>query len=128
MNIESLWYCVIHFCIIQSTYPYITLTLQTNRRLHTLLTTRQKLSKKKTILRILFKENHLFRTLGAASGKMYMERVVRDPTMSSKAAAAFAELDHSGDGLLSLEAKKSRTLRVPDRIFVELSNFCLTFV
>ena len=51
-------YCVIHYCVVQSPYPYITLTLQTNRRLHTLLTTRQKLSKTKTILNIIFSENH----------------------------------------------------------------------
>ena len=34
-------YCVIHYCVVQSTCSYIILTLQTNRRLHTLLMTRQ---------------------------------------------------------------------------------------
>ena len=38
---KTLRYCVIHYCVVQSTCSYIILTLQTNRRLHTLLMTRQ---------------------------------------------------------------------------------------
>jgi hypothetical protein len=36
-------------------------------------------------------------------GKMYMERVVRNPTMAAKAMEAFAARDVNGDGTLSLD-------------------------
>ena len=38
---KTMRYCVIHYCVVQSKCSYIILTLQTNRRLHTLLMTRQ---------------------------------------------------------------------------------------
>ena len=38
---DTMRYCVIHYCVVQSTCSYIILTLQTNRHLHSLLKTRQ---------------------------------------------------------------------------------------
>ena len=42
MKSKTLRYCEIHYCVVQPTSSYVTLTLQTNRRLHTHLNTRQK--------------------------------------------------------------------------------------
>ena len=38
---KTLRYCAIHYCVVQSKCSYIIMTLQTNRRLHSLLKTRQ---------------------------------------------------------------------------------------